>query len=95
MWNSFLYGQQKGNVCYVYEINKKWLMGNKNIVSWLFLMSLYSWKNLFMVQVNEAIKPSSPKEALKFGKKLLKRVNYGNFFLEMCRKITAAYMALD
>ena len=37
LWgNSFLYGQQKGNVCYVYEINKTWLMGNKNIVHGYF-----------------------------------------------------------
>ena len=52
-------------------------------------------KNLFMVHMYEAIKPSSPKEALKFGKKLLKWVNYGKIFVEMCRKITAAIMDLD
>ena len=48
-----------------------------------------------MVHMYEEIKPSSPKEALKFGKKLLKRVNYGKLFVEMCRKITAAYMTID
>ena len=43
----------------------------------------------------EAIKPSSPKEALEFGEELLKRVKYGKIFVEMCRKFTAAYIALD
>ena len=48
-----------------------------------------------MALMYEAIKPSSPKEALNFGKKLLKRVDYGKIFVEMCRKITAAYITLN
>ena len=80
---------------YVHEPNKKCLMGNKDLVPWFVLMPFYSWKNLFMAHIYEDIKPSSPKEALNFGKKLLKRVNYGKMFVEMCRKITAAYMTLD
>ena len=79
---------------YVHKSNKKCLMGNKNLVPWFVLMSFYSWKNLFMAHMYEAIKPSSHQEALKSREKLLKWVNYGKIFVEMCRKFTAAYIAL-
>ena len=61
MWNSFLYGQQKGNVCYVYEINKEWLMGNKDFSPMVCFNVFLFMKNLFMIHMYEAIKPSSPK----------------------------------
>ena len=69
-------------------------MGNKNVIHG-YLMSFQFIKNLLLVHLYEATKPSSPQEALKFGEKLLKRVNYGKIFVEMCKNFTAAYIALD
>ena len=61
----------------------------------VYLMPYLFIKNLLLGHIYEAIKPSSPQEALNFGKKLLKRVDYGKIFVKMCRKFTAAYIALD
>ena len=61
----------------------------------VYLISYLFIKNLLLGHIYEAIKPSSPQEALNFGKKLLKRVDYGKIFVEMCKKITTAYIALN
>ena len=52
-----------------------------------YLMPSLFIKNLLIGYTHEDIKPSSPHEAQKFGKMLLKRGNYGKIFKKCAEKL--------